>query len=68
MSFVSLLCRLSTENMDAEFHTLLTKTKTLKDQVKKDAELSQQMEQFLQVHECRNMYVDKMDPYSDRGL
>ncbi|KAM3940831.1 FH2 domain-containing protein 1 isoform 1-T2 [Leptodactylus fuscus] len=40
--------RLSTENMDAEFQALLTKTKTLKDQIKKDAELSQQMEQFLQ--------------------
>ncbi|XP_075716458.1 FH2 domain-containing protein 1 [Rhinoderma darwinii] len=40
--------RLSTDNMEAEFQTLLTKTKTLKDQIKKDAELSQQMEQFLQ--------------------
>ncbi|CAJ0946953.1 unnamed protein product [Ranitomeya imitator] len=40
--------RLSTENMEAEFRALLTKTKTLKDQIKKDMELFQQMEHFLQ--------------------
>lgn len=55
--------RLSTENMDAEFHTLLTKTKTLKDQVKKDAELSQQMEQFLQnaVKELKELEKHKVE-------
>ncbi|KAG9480034.1 hypothetical protein GDO78_011840 [Eleutherodactylus coqui] len=48
LQHVNEAARLSTENMETEFRALLARTKTLKDQIKKDAELSQQMEQFLQ--------------------
>ncbi|KAM4809547.1 FH2 domain-containing protein 1 [Rhinophrynus dorsalis] len=40
--------RLSTDNIEAEFQSLSTKTKSLKDHIRKDPELLQQMEDFLQ--------------------
>ncbi|XP_056418602.1 FH2 domain-containing protein 1 isoform X2 [Hyla sarda] len=48
LQHVNEAARLSIENIEAEFDALLTKTKSLKDQIKKDTELSQQIEQFLQ--------------------
>ncbi|KAM9329735.1 FH2 domain-containing protein 1 [Gastrophryne carolinensis] len=49
LQHVNEAARLSTENIEAEFHLLATKTKTLKDQIKKDLELEQQIEDFLQI-------------------
>ncbi|XP_075054741.1 FH2 domain-containing protein 1 [Mixophyes fleayi] len=48
LQHLSEAARLSTDNIEAEFHALSTKTKTLKDQIKKDPELVHQMEEFLQ--------------------
>ncbi|XP_041445387.1 FH2 domain-containing protein 1 isoform X2 [Xenopus laevis] len=41
--------RLSIDNIEAEFKSLSTKTKSIKDQIKKEPELFKQMEDFLQV-------------------
>ncbi|XP_053114604.1 FH2 domain-containing protein 1 [Hemicordylus capensis] len=40
--------RISMENIDVELHSLSTKTKSLKDNIKRDSELFHQMEGFLQ--------------------
>ena len=47
----SLLCsfRLSLDNTEVELHSLFVRTKTLKENVQRDRELCQQMEDFLQV-------------------
>ncbi|MEE6461245.1 hypothetical protein FKM82_001241 [Ascaphus truei] len=41
--------RISIDNIEAEFQSLSTKTKSLKDRIRQDPELVQQMEDFLQI-------------------
>ncbi|XP_053316451.1 FH2 domain-containing protein 1 [Spea bombifrons] len=48
LEHVNEAARLSIDNIDTEFQSLLTKTKSLKDHLKKDQELMQQTEDFLQ--------------------
>ena len=41
--------RLSLDNTEAELHSLFVRTRSLKENVQRDGELCQQMEDFLQV-------------------
>ncbi|XP_053559724.1 FH2 domain-containing protein 1 [Bombina bombina] len=49
LQHVNEAARLSVDNIDAELKSLTTKTKSVKDHVRQDPELLQQMENFLQV-------------------
>lgn len=50
-SLCMLFFRLSIDNIEAELHSLSAKTRSLKDNIRQDPELFQQMEGFIQV--CR---------------
>lgn len=42
-------CRLSLDNTEAELHSLFNRTRSLRENIQRDGELCQQMEDFLQV-------------------
>ena len=50
--------RLSLDNTEAELHSLFVRTKSLKENIQRDRELCQQMEDFLQVSDSsQSLYL-----------